>query len=202
MVEASASLIEAESPSSDPVATARCAQLAEDIGRELLGRRAESIVVDGRTHLRWCFGAKPHVLLIGHLDTVWPLGTLTRSPFVVDDDKAIGPGSFDMKCGVVQLFFALSALDDLEGVAVLLTTDEEIGSPSSRELIRETADGARAALVLEPSAGGALKTARKGVSAYLMEVRGRAAHAGLEPEKGINATLELAHQVLAIEALS
>ena len=202
MLEALAALVEVESPSSDTSATARCAELADDIGSELLGAPAERIVIDERMQLRWSFGARIDVLLVGHVDTVWPVGTLARSPFTVEGDKAIGPGSFDMKGGVVQLFYALNALDDLDGVEVLLTTDEEIGSPSSRELIRETVKGARAALVLEPSADGALKTARKGVSTYLVEVKGRSAHAGLEPEKGINATVEIAHQILAIEALA
>ncbi len=120
----------------------------------------------------------------------------------MDGGTATGPGVFDMKAGVVQLLFALAALDVPEGVAVLLTTDEEIGSPTSRPLIEETAAGIDAALVLEPSAHGALKTARKGVSVFRVEVTGRAAHAGLDPERGVNAAVELAHQLLAIAALA
>jgi glutamate carboxypeptidase len=152
-------------------------------------------------HLRWRFGDAPRVLLVGHLDTVWPLGTLDRWPFEVRDGRATGPGVFDMKAGVVQLLFALAALESRDGVSVLLTTDEETGSPTARPLIEETAAGIEAALVLEPSSAGALKTERKGVALYRIDVRGRAAHAGLDPEKGANAAVELAHQLLAVAAL-
>jgi glutamate carboxypeptidase len=137
-----------------------------------------------------------------HVDTVWPIGTTDRWPFAVVGDSATGPGAFDMKAGLVQGLHALSLLPDLTGVRVVITTDEEIGSPTSRGLIEDTSRGARAALVLEPSAAGALKSARKGVSMYQLVVTGRAAHAGLEPEKGVNAGLELAHQLLALEGLA
>jgi glutamate carboxypeptidase len=177
-------------------------EVAERLAAELLGSPGERVQVDGRVHLRWRFGGSPRVLLIGHLDTVWPLGTLARWPFSVHDGRATGPGVFDMKAGVVQLLHALAALESPDDVAVLLTTDEEIGSPTSRALIAETADGVDAALVLEPSADGALKTERKGVAVYRIEVRGRAAHAGLDPEKGLNAAVELAHQLVAVAALS
>ena len=184
---------------------AACARTVAELGRELLGADAEVIAAaDGHTHLRWRFGgAGPaRVVLVGHFDTVWPLGTLQRKPFSTDGGRATGPGVFDMKAGIVQGFHALSTLDALDGVAVLLTSDEEIGSPSSRALLEETARGARAALVLEPSAGGALKVARQGVSMYRITVHGRAAHAGLEPEKGVNALVELAHRVVALGALA
>lgn len=202
MVEALSALVEAESPTNDPGACVACADVADDLAAELIGIRAERHEVESRVHLRWRFGAQTRVLLVGHLDTVWPLGTLARWPFAVRDGRATGPGVFDMKAGVVQLLFALSALKSLEGVTVLLTTDEEIGSPTARGLIEDTAVGAPAALVIEPSAGGALKTERKGVSVYRIEARGRAAHTGLDPEKGANAAVELAHQVLAIAALA
>jgi glutamate carboxypeptidase len=202
MVDALRALVEAESPTSDPRACTACAEIANALAADLLGSRAERHEADGRVHLRWRFGSSTRVLLIGHLDTVWPLGTLARWPFAVCDGRATGPGVFDMKAGVVQLLFALSALESLEGVAVLLTTDEETGSPTARRLIEETAAGASAALVLEPSAAGALKTGRKGVSVYRIDVRGRAAHTGLDPEKGANAAVELAHQVLAVAALA
>ncbi len=202
MVEALGRLVDCESPSNDPVATEACAAVADDITFELLGQRAERVMQDGRTHLRWAFGARKDVVLVGHLDTVWPLGTVARWPFEVKDDVATGPGAFDMKAGVVQLLFALHALEDLDGVTVLLTTDEEIGAPSSRELIEETASGAKAALVLEPSLDSALKTERKGHAVYRVDVVGRAAHAGLDPDKGVNAAIELAHQVLAIAEIA
>jgi glutamate carboxypeptidase len=202
MLDYLAALVECESPSADLEATARCARLCGEMVEAWLGEKPEELTIDGRVHLRWRFGSTCRVALIGHLDTVWPLGTLDRWPFQVDGDCATGPGAFDMKAGVVQLFAALSMLDDLDGVTVVLTTDEEIGSPTSRQLIEDSARGAAAALVLEPSAGGALKIARKGASMYRMRVHGRAAHAGLEPERGINATVELAHQVLAATALA
>ena len=113
-----------------------------------------------------------------------------------------GPGVFDMKAGVVQLLEAASRLDHRDGIWVLLTSDEEIGSPTAQPLIAEAITGAAAALVFEPSSDGAVKTARKGVSHYTVRVTGRAAHAGLEPERGINAAIEAAHQVLAISALA
>ncbi len=171
------------------------------VARRLLDAEPHRCAVAGREHLRWTSG-RPRVLLLGHLDTVWPRGTVARWPFAVSDGNATGPGAFDMKAGVVQGLHALTALDDLDGVVLLLTTDEEIGSPTSRPLIEETARGVEATLVLEPSLAGALKTGRKGVSDYRVEIAGRAAHAGLEPEKGVNALLELAHQVLAVAALA
>lgn len=200
MLEASRALVEVESPSSSPDACAACAGVADELAEGLLGARAERHVVDGRTHLRWCFGT-PRVLLVGHLDTVWPVGTLARWPFERRGKIVTGPGILDMKAGVVQLLFAASALDDLEGLAVLLTTDEEIGSPTSGGLTDETAAGVAAALVLEPSAHGALKTERKGVSVFQLTVTGRAAHAGLAPACGANAAVELAHQLVAVAQL-
>jgi len=202
MLEVLHALVEAESPTADAAACAACADLADALAGDLLGRRAERVHADGRIHLRWRFGPSPRILLVGHLDTVWPLGTVDRWPFEVRDGRATGPGVFDMKAGVVQLLFALAALESRDGVAVLLTTDEETGSPTARPLIEETAAGIEAALVLEPSSAGALKTERKGVALYRIEVRGRAAHAGLDPEKGANAAVELAHQLLAVAALA
>ncbi|HZQ85395.1 MAG TPA: M20 family metallopeptidase [Acidimicrobiales bacterium] len=203
MVDLLAALVAAESPSTEPDAVAACARLVADAGAALLGEKAEQVVVDGRTHLRWRFGAGPtRVVLVGHVDTVWPRGTIERWPFSVTDGIATGPGAFDMKAGIVQLLHALAAVDDRDGVAVLLTADEEVGSPTSRALIEETSRGAAAALILEPSAGAAVKTARKGVSNYQVVARGRAAHAGLEPEKGVNAAVEIAHVVVGLAAIA
>jgi glutamate carboxypeptidase len=193
-------LVSCESPSADLGAVASCADVVADVAARRIGARPERLVVDGRVHLRWQFGT-PRVVLLGHFDTVWPLGTLARWPFDADGDRLTGPGVFDMKVGLVQLFAALAGLDDLDGVAVLATSDEEIGSRSSQRLIEETARGARAALVLEPSADGALKVARKGVGMFSLHVTGRAAHAGLEPHNGINATVEAARQILAVARL-
>ena len=149
--------------------------------------------------------APPRQVIIGHLDTVWLMGTLARWPFTVDASAgtATGPGCFDMKAGLVQAFHAIATLtpEERDGLVLLITSDEEIGSPDSRELIEATARGAKAAFVPEASAAGALKKARKGVSLYDVYIEGRAAHAGLEPHKGINATIELAHQVRIIAGL-
>ncbi|MGH9066193.1 MAG: M20/M25/M40 family metallo-hydrolase, partial [Acidimicrobiales bacterium] len=180
MVEELGALVTCESPSSDLAATARCADLVAELGRSHLGSAPDRLVVEGRTHLRWRLGPTPpagRVLLVGHLDTVWPLGSLSTHPFTVEDGRATGPGCFDMKAGIVQLFHALGALADLAdlettgGVTVLLTSDEELGSPTSRSLVEESAREAAAALVCEPASGagpggpaGALKSARKGVS--------------------------------------
>jgi glutamate carboxypeptidase len=193
-------LVECESPSADLEAVARSAEVVARVGAARLGVEPERIVIDGRTHLRWRLGAGPtRVLMLGHHDTVWPLGSLAERPFVVEDGVVRGPGCFDMKAGLVMAFHAAAALTDRDGVTILVTGDEEVGSPSSRALIEQEAAGASAALVLEASAdGGALKTERKGTSLYEVVVHGRAAHAGLEPEAGVNATLELAHQALAV----
>jgi glutamate carboxypeptidase len=173
------------------------------IGTERLGASPERIVVDGRTHLRWRLGAGPsRVLMLCHHDTVWPVGSLSTRPFDVTDGVLRGPGCFDMKAGLVLGLHAAAELADRSGVTMLVTGDEEIGSPGSRALIEAEAAGCAAALVLEASAdGGALKTERKGVSLYEVQAHGKAAHAGLEPERGVNATLELAHQLLAVAAI-
>jgi glutamate carboxypeptidase len=202
MLEHLGRLVEAESPSQDLAAIDGCAREVSAIAETALGATAELRRVDGRTHVLLPFGARCRVLIVGHLDTVWPGGTLARWPFTVEGDRASGPGAFDMKAGIVQGIHALSTIGDLDGVTALFTSDEEIGSPTSTELIRELASDAEAALILEPSGGGALKTGRKGVSMYEIEIAGRAAHAGLEPEKGASALAELAHQVLAVQALA
>lgn len=201
-------LVSCESPSDDLGLLRRCANQVSDLGTDLLGVEPSAIEVDGRTHLVWRLGGPPAVVLVGHYDTVWAAGTIDRWPFRIDPSgRATGPGVFDMKAGIVQMFHALAVLparalaSHHAGVTVLLTADEELGSQTSRALIEETARGARAALVLEPSARGALKVARKGTSMYEVHAVGRSSHAGLEPEKGVNATVELAHQVLAVAAL-
>jgi glutamate carboxypeptidase len=195
-------LVEAESPSSDPAALHACAQVVAGVGRQVMGTAGEVVENDGLPQVRWRFGESPRVLLIGHFDTVWPLGTLQRLPFTDGDGRLTGPGVFDMKAGIVQGFFAVAALADASGVEMLFTSDEEVGSASARPAIRDAARRVAAVLVLEPSQHGALKVARKGVSMYRLHVEGRAAHAGLEPEKGVNATVELAHAVLALQGLA
>ncbi|MCR6489144.1 M20 family metallopeptidase [Amycolatopsis sp. OK19-0408] len=202
MIDDIETLVRCESPSKDHEAVARSAEAVAKIGHRLLGVEPERIVTDGCTHLRWQFG-EPRVLLLGHHDTVWPLGSLETHPFEVRDGVLRGPGCFDMKAGVVMALHAAAALADRDGVSILITGDEEIGSPLSRTLIEEEAKSCAAVFVLEASAdGGALKTRRKGVSLYRIEIEGRAAHAGLEPEKGVNAGIEVAHQILAVAALA
>ncbi|MFI6889687.1 M20 family metallopeptidase [Streptosporangium canum] len=202
MLEDLEELVSCESFSADHEAVARSARVVADQGFRRLGGRPETIVIDGVTHLRWTFGT-PRVLLVGHHDTVWPVGTLADHPWSLVDGIARGPGVFDMKAGLVQAFHALAALPSPEGVCLLVTGDEEVGSPSSRALIEESARGLAAAFVLEAGAdGGALKTARKGTSIYELVVHGRAAHAGLEPERGANAAIELAHQILAVAGIA
>ncbi|WP_424533341.1 M20/M25/M40 family metallo-hydrolase [Sphaerisporangium viridialbum] len=194
-------LVVCESFSADHHAVARSAGVVADQGTRMLGARPETIVIAGVSHLRWTFGT-PRVLLVGHHDTVWPIGTLREHPWSVEDGVARGPGVFDMKAGLVQTFHALAALPSLSGVCVLVTGDEELGSPTSRALVEDSACGCAAAFVPEAAAdGGALKTARKGVSTYEITAHGKSAHAGLEPQAGANAGVELAHQIIALAAM-
>ena len=206
MVSMLDALVSSESPSDDPVLLASTAELVADLGERLLGQPADRVASDPPA-LRWDLpgvrsDAAP-VVLVNHLDTVWPAGTLDRWPFSVTDDRATGPGAFDMKAGIVQAFFAIAALTEADlprpPVVVLVTSDEEIGSPAGRALVEAAAQGAGAVLVLEASADGSLKVARKGVSNYWLHVTGRAVHAGLEPEKGVNALVAAAELVLALE---
>ena len=151
--------------------------------------------------------ARP-ALVLCHYDTVWPVGALATHPFRVEEGRAYGPGIFDMQTSLALVEFGLRAVRDLglrlpRPVVVLVTSDEEIGSTTSRALIEEEALRAAYVLVLEsPLAGGVLKTARKGTGTFHIAAFGRAAHAGVEPEKGVNAIEELAHQVLAVHRLA
>jgi glutamate carboxypeptidase len=192
-------LVNVESPSHDVAALARSADTVAQMIRERTGRAAT--IVDGPDgpHVLWSGGGAPRVLVLGHHDTVFPLGTLAQRPFRVADGKATGPGVFDMKGGIVQAIHAVAALQDRSGVEMLFNADEEVGSQSSRSLIEDRALACGNVLVLEPSGdGGAVKTGRKGTGTFEVLVRGRAAHAGLEPEKGVNALVEASRQVLAI----
>jgi glutamate carboxypeptidase len=205
MLAALERLVRLESPSLDKARCDACAdQVAELFLRETGARAIRHRRPDrgDQLEIRIGDGDRPIVLLCHH-DTVWPEGTIGRLPFRVQGDRVTGPGSYDMKAGIVEAAFALRAAKPVRSVVVLSTSDEEIGSTSSRNLIEENARAATAVLVLEPAAtGGAIKTARKGIADFLLEVDGRAAHAGVEPEKGISAIEELAHQVLALKALA
>ena len=195
-----AALVRAESPSRDLAALRACADVVAAIGGRAFGP-PEMVEVDGRVHVRWRWG-EPRVLILGHYDTVWPAGTLARWDFGVAGGRATGPGVFDMKAGLVQGIHGLMTLSGVGGIEILFTGDEEIGAPSSRALIEDAARRVQAVLVLEPSADGALKIARKGGGVYRIAVTGRAAHAGLEPEKGVNALLEAAHQAIACSEMA
>jgi glutamate carboxypeptidase len=149
--------------------------------------------------VHWTGGGDPKVLILGHHDTVFPAGTLDQRPFNVENGRATGPGVFDMKAGIVQAIHAVASMNDRSGVEILLSCDEEIGSTTSRSLLEERAIACGTVLVLEPSGdGGALKTGRKGTGTFEVVIGGRAAHAGLEPHRGVNSLVEAAHQVLAI----
>ena len=148
--------------------------------------------------------SKSRLLILGHTDTVFPAGEVGRRPFRIENDRATGPGVFDMKAGITLIWAALRASGPLpRPVTVLLTSDEEMGSPSSRELIEREAGAADAVLVLEPSLpGGGIKTSRKGVGRFTVMASGRAAHAGIDPSRGINAIEEIAHQIVLLQGMS
>lgn len=204
-------LATAESPSLDPATQAGpfaiLADELESIGFEV-ERRAGHEAGD---HLEARPRGRPgaYQLLLGHMDTVWPTGTLEQMPVVADNGHVRGPGVYDMKGGLVQMLFALRALHDLDAhpplaPVVFVNTDEEIGSHNSGTHIRRLAAGAKRAFVLEPSFGpsGKLKTARKGAGYFKITVEGRASHAGLAPEKGASAILEVSHQIQRLFALN
>jgi glutamate carboxypeptidase len=149
-------------------------------------------------------GKDPPLLLLGHVDTVWGVGTLEDMPFRIENGRAYGPGAYDMKAGLVVLLEAIRAAGrHRRALRVFLTADEEIGSLTGRPLIEEAAEGVAAALVLEPpTPRGNLKTARKGLARYRLVARGRAAHAGTHPDEGVSAVEELAHQILVLRGLN
>ena len=208
VLETAEALVAIESPTTDKTAVDRCGvELASRL--EAIGGRVTRLARAERgNHLLAEFGCgTSQILLLGHFDTVWPVGQLERMPLARSNGRLHGPGVFDMKAGIAIAMLATRAL--LEGgpslshrIVMLWTTDEEIGSESSRAAIEEEAARSAAVLVLEPSLpGGALKTSRKGCGGYQLTVRGVAAHAGIEPQKGASAVQELAHQILAINAL-
>lgn len=207
-------LVERETTSREEQRLHEIAQFVAALLRELDGQIDLFSQAGYGTHLRarFGFGHQPEaqqLLVIGHLDTVWPVGTLQRMPYrITDEGTAHGPGVFDMKASVANLLEVLRALtaqglQTKRPVTVLLTCDEEIGSRTSRGLVEEEARRAAAALVLEPPIpGGVVKTGRKGVGVFAVRARGRAAHAGLDPSRGVNAIVELAHQTLQLAALN
>ncbi len=206
LLETIAALVRCESPSDDKPAVDRC---GAELERRLsaIGGRVERLPQPRRgDHLRATFGAGDRqVLVLGHFDTVWRVGDLEGMPFVERDGRLYGPGVFDMKSGIAVAMLAARALAGRPGAPTLVmlwTTDEEVGSGSSRAAIEAEARRSAAVLVLEPSLpGGAAKTSRKGCGEFELVVHGVPAHAGLDPGRGASAIVELAHQVLAIAAL-
>ena len=199
-----------ESPSLEKAAADRCCSVIAKQWRKQ-GVHVERILERRRgDHLRvTCArksGAAGQLLVLGHYDTVYSTGTLEEMPFRIAGNKAYGPGIFDMKAGIVQALFALETLQRAnvktsKQIVFLWTSDEEIGSESSRKLIETEARRSEAVFVLEPSFGprGLVKTARKGVGQAELIVHGRSSHAGLAPEEGINAVYELAAQLARLE---
>ena len=200
MLAAIEALVRCESPSEDLAACQNVVRLASDIATRVLGTPAQIKEIKGRPVFWW--GAnQPEILLLAHLDTVWPHGSY-QPLWEVNGDVVRGPGVFDMKAGFVQALYALKDIDGVgDRVALVATTDEETGSFASRELIMELSAAAKAVLVLEASLDGKVKTGRKGTAMYKITVHGLASHAGLEPEKGVNATVEIAHVILQLAAL-
>ncbi len=197
MLDALEKLVRCESPSDDLAACRAVVDIASQIAHEVLGTPAQVKEIEGRP-IFWWGAQEPKVLILAHLDTVWPHGSF-QPIWEVSGDQLRGPGTFDMKAGFIQALFALK---DISGsVALVATTDEETGSQSSKALIKDLSSRAKAVLVLEASLDGKLKTGRKGTAMYQVKVHGLAAHAGLEPEKGINATTEIANVILTIAKL-
>lgn len=208
LVDTTSALAGLESPTPDKTAVDRC-------GAELI-TRLTAIGVDvepirqrvAGDHIRATIGAGPsQLLMLGHFDTVWPVGQVEKMPIVTESGRLRGPGVYDMKAGIAIAMLAIRALKSQDSlpkrrITILLTSDEEVGSGTSRALVEEEARRSEAVLVLEPSLpGGAVKTSRKGAGEFFLEVSGVAAHAGIEPDKGASAIHELARQMVALESI-
>jgi glutamate carboxypeptidase len=212
IVETIREFVEIESPSDNKLAADRMGALLAGRFQSLAGQarvhRSEEYADSIQINFAGRNAAKP-VLLLGHFDTVYPVGTLASMPCRVDAGRMYGPGVLDMKAGIALMLYAIEALKVWHGalprpVTVFLVSDEEVGSYSSRAITERLAKESAAVLVLEPAAGlrGAVKTARKGVGEYVLTVKGVASHAGLDPGKGHSAIVELARQITAIYKLN
>ncbi|MEJ6607083.1 MAG: M20/M25/M40 family metallo-hydrolase [Candidatus Planktophila sp.] len=200
MLAAIEALVRCESPTEDLAACQSVVRLASDIATRVLGTPAQIKEFEGRP-VFWWGSNEPEILLLAHLDTVWPIGAYSPL-WEVKADVVRGPGVFDMKAGFIQGLFALKDIANVaDRVALIATTDEETGSFASRKLIMNLSAQAKAVLILEASLDGKVKTARKGTAMYKITVHGLAAHAGLEPEKGVNATVEIAQIILQLASL-
>ncbi len=211
LLKCTEAFVRTESPSTDKAAVDRAGRFLAERFQEDVGARLDWFPSDrSGDHFAARVGQGPRqILLLGHHDTVWPLGTIDRMPCRVEGDRLTGPGVYDMKGGAIQALFALRALEALglgrdKTFVYLGNSDEEIGSHTSRPIIEELAQASECVLVLEPAAGtrGAAKLWRKGVGGYRMHVEGVASHAGGAPEKGRSALLELAHQIIDLQALN
>lgn len=203
-------LVTCESPSDDPEALLKCSRLIESIVEKRLSTKAEKVEVKGKSPiLVFRFPGNTNsmpALLLTHYDTVHSMGVINEFPFSYKSGILQGPGVFDMKTGLVQGIWALKYLWDngliTRPVILMSTPDEETGSKGSRKTIEEIAGQCEYAVVLEASAEGMIKTGRKGTGRFTVKVVGKAAHAGLEPEKGINSIEEMSHIVLELQKLN
>ena len=203
MLEHVKQFVNTESPSNEPELLQTSAEFLAKVMTEVLGKAPEIIASEKGPHVHWKGSDDTKVLIVGHHDTVFQKGTVAKRGFSVDGDIARGPGIFDMKAGIIQAIYGLSEIREAYHAEILITSDEEIGSYASRALIEERAKATGNVLVFEPSGNGdALKIARKGVGTFRVDIAGRASHAGLEPEKGINALVELAAQVQKIATIA
>ena len=201
-------LVRLESPSTDKAALDRAGAEVARLFVDLGATAAALPQANSGDHLRIELGrGDAQVLLVGHFDTVWPLGQIATMPVRRHDGRLYGPGSYDMKAGIAIALLASRILVEtgrlpLHRIAMLWTADEEIGSASSRAILEAEASRSRAVFVLEPAlAGGGVKTARKGIADFRIQASGRPAHAGVEPEKGASAVHELAWQAVQVLAL-
>ncbi len=208
MIETLAGLVALDSPSHEREAVNRVADLMSE-ALDSIGARVQRLpqaAFGDHVHATWGEG-DGQVLLLGHMDTVWPAGESQKRPFRVEAGRATGPGAFDMKGGLVVGLYALRALHALglrpaHRLVLVLNSDEECGSPTSRATIEEEGRRSVASLVLEPSREGALVTWRKGVGRFELEIQGRASHSGAAHERGVSALTELAHQILRLESMT
>ncbi len=207
-------LVRIETPTSDKAANDRISMIAADLLRSLGGEVTVHPQIEFGDHVTASWAASngstdKHALIVGHLDTVWPHGTLERMGYYEEDGRMYGPGVLDMKAGIATTIIGLRVLQDNDlwpdrPIKVLFNTDEEVGSPSSRPLVEESAVNAEYALIMEPgqAGAGALKTQRKGLGEFRISVEGKASHAGAFPERGASAIHELALRIIELQGMN
>ncbi|MDJ0332982.1 M20 family metallopeptidase [Planococcus sp. S3-L1] len=204
-------IVEHESYSTDKEKLDVLAEWLSEAFKELVGGTTSIIKIEKYgNHVRCEWGEGPNqILILSHFDTVWPIGTLKNNPFRIEDGVAKGPGVFDMKGGLVQGLFALKALRETgiqlnKKIVFFFDSDEEIGNPTSKSFIEEEAKKSDYVFVLEPgmTLEGGIKTSRKGVGVYKLEITGIPAHSGIDPEKGVSAIDELAKQIVKLHEVT